>query len=354
MASGDKVEGLGKALKITNISLLAVHTVLFFFFFYFKVRFMYFFNIASVLFYIGGIFIVRSRKLFLYTTLALAEVLLHLVFATVCVGWEAGFAMYTMPIVFIAFYMRYIFNDNRFLGKLPEVASFLSAGTFLSLKLYTIFQTPKYTVSPIIMNVMYLANCAVIFGFIIICMYAFTSLIMNRETSLADFDELTQLYNRHKMRDILDKAYADSKEGSLSFATAIVDIDDFKKVNDTFGHDAGDYVLRTIAEMMKHIGQSAIEQKVTIGRWGGEEFLVVLEYDESHSDARAKCSDFIQTIIKSVEDYSFIYMENKFNLTMTGGLAFHDQNEPISVTINRADRFLYNGKESGKNKLVLQ
>jgi len=359
MASLDKVEGLRRALKITNISLIAVHTFLLFFFYSQHVYFMFFFNTVSIIFYLFSIFILKKRKLFLYLALTILEVLVHVCAATFCIGWDAGFSMYTMPIVFIAFYMRYIFNDNRFLGKLPEAASFLAAAVFLGLRIITYYTKPIYFLKPEVRDISYLANCAVIFGFIILCMYAYTSLVMNRETNLnerADYDELTQLYNRHKMRDILDKVHEAELAKECGFSTAILDIDDFKKINDTYGHDAGDYVLRIISEFMKHrahvMEDMADHHIMHIGRWGGEEFLIVQEYDSKLEDYRQRCVDNIESLLSETRNYKFTYLSEHFTITLTAGIAFHNPGEPIAATINRADQLLYSGKESGKNKLV--
>ena len=359
MASMDKVEGLRRALRITNVSLLLVHIFLLFFFYFQNVRFMAYFNVGSLIFYVLAIFILKKRKLFAYIALTLLEVLAHLSAATICIGWDAGFAMYTMPIVFISFYLRYIFNDSRFLRKLPQVSSFVSAIVFLVLRIVTYRMKALYIVKPEIRDITYLVNCAVIFGFIILCMYAYTSLVMNREVNLherADYDELTQVYNRHKMRDILDHANMAEQTENAGFSTTILDIDDFKKVNDTYGHDAGDYVLRTITEFMKHrahVMESMAEHHIMhIGRWGGEEFLIVQEYDLELDNWRQKCVDNIESLLHEIRNYKFTYMGEHFDITMTAGIAFHLPGEPISVTINRADQFLYNGKESGKNKLV--
>ncbi|EEX93543.1 GGDEF family protein [Vibrio orientalis CIP 102891 = ATCC 33934] len=147
--------------------------------------------------------------------------------------------------------------------------------------------------------------------------------------ALSHTDMLTQLFNRRHMEALLQEPH---KVQWL----AIVDIDDFKKINDDYGHDVGDQVLiqtaRTLERETKSVGQ--------VGRWGGEEFLIAFETaDYSIIEERVRA---IQTIIAS-QDFGI-----ERPVTVSSGVAYH-QDTGKSDAFRRADEALYQAKNSGKN-----
>lgn len=159
---------------------------------------------------------------------------------------------------------------------------------------------------------------------------------------LATLDPLTQLSNRRGMTNHLEGFVADSSSHAL-LSLAISDIDFFKKVNDTYGHDAGDYVLVELSKMFKDF----MKDKGWIARWGGEEFLFAFEgYNGDYAFEQ------LTKLKYSIEKKEFIYKEYKFNVTMTFGLEEYDSTIGITDTIKNADNKLYQGKESGRNRII--
>ncbi|MBR5407519.1 MAG: diguanylate cyclase [Lachnospiraceae bacterium] len=159
---------------------------------------------------------------------------------------------------------------------------------------------------------------------------------------LATMDPLTQLTNRRGMMNHLEAFVADSASHS-QLSLAISDIDFFKKVNDTYGHDAGDYVLIELGKTFKEF----MKDKGWIARWGGEEFLFAFE--NNNGDYAFEQLDKLKY---SIEKKQFTYKDYTFNLTMTFGLEEYDSSIGITETIKSADNKLYQGKESGRNKIV--
>ncbi len=160
-----------------------------------------------------------------------------------------------------------------------------------------------------------------------------------RATRLAEYDFLTNIYNRRKFTEELKKASSNTENVNI----ALVDIDNFKSINDTYGHNIGDDVLvKTTQEISKVIGSMG-----TLGRWGGEEFIIfftALDIDYT----RQICEKIREHIEKTVFNY-----ENKiFNVTITVGLVELDTNLGYDKTFNKVDEALYKGKTSGKNKVV--
>jgi diguanylate cyclase (GGDEF)-like protein len=159
---------------------------------------------------------------------------------------------------------------------------------------------------------------------------------------LANTDKLTGLYNRRKAWDYLETIIKKYGEKS-GFSLCICDIDFFKKVNDNYGHDIGDEVLKGVSRIF----QDEMKGKDFVARWGGEEFLLLFP-GSNGNDAYMKLED-IRNKIKAMRVRCG---EQEINITMTFGLAEYDYSENAENTIKEADRKLYLGKESGRNKIV--
>ena len=160
---------------------------------------------------------------------------------------------------------------------------------------------------------------------------------------LARYDSLTGLYNRRVMEELLTKESSRAFRTRRGYGVAIADIDDFKIVNDTYGHDCGDIILIELANVF----QKNIRLTDSVGRWGGEEFLFILT--ETTADGAYIAMDRIR---KAVAAEIFNYQENPIEITVTIGLSFHHGDPDSKEIVTQADQALYRGKKSGKNKLV--
>jgi len=160
---------------------------------------------------------------------------------------------------------------------------------------------------------------------------------------LARYDSLTGLFNRRVMEELLTKESSRAFRTHRGFGVAIADIDDFKKVNDTYGHDCGDIILIEIA----NIFQRNIRLTDSVGRWGGEEFLFILT--ETTAEGAYIAMDRIR---KAVAAEIFDYRQNPIEITLTIGLSFHHGDPSSKEIVNQADQALYRGKKNGKNQLV--
>jgi len=157
---------------------------------------------------------------------------------------------------------------------------------------------------------------------------------------LARTDPLTQLSNR---RDALEKIEYEEKRYERSekpFAIAICDIDDFKSVNDRFGHESGDEVLKTLANTMC----MTVRKQDTVSRWGGEEFLLLLPQTDLEGGIV-----LAEKIRKKVHSTEFNFAGVKIHISLTIGLSIYKESKTIEETINQADQALYMGKKLGKN-----
>ncbi|MDD6327703.1 MAG: GGDEF domain-containing protein [Eubacteriales bacterium] len=157
---------------------------------------------------------------------------------------------------------------------------------------------------------------------------------------MALIDPLTNLYNRRAITDKLEKLTSKQHYEHNLLSIALGDIDFFKKVNDTYGHDAGDAVLVFVAEQLL----AMIRPYGYVSRWGGEEFLLVFK-NSNGDDAYTILNNFRHSLKKM----QIPYKDEIIHITMTFGLEEYDDNLGIDKTISNADKKLYKGKENGRN-----
>uniref|UniRef100_UPI004048D985 diguanylate cyclase n=1 Tax=Aliarcobacter sp. TaxID=2321116 RepID=UPI004048D985 len=160
-----------------------------------------------------------------------------------------------------------------------------------------------------------------------------------RIEELSVTDKLTGLSNRLKLDEIMITRVAQYKRHNMPFSIILIDIDDFKKVNDTFGHDVGDYVLKEIAKILKEYSRITD----TVGRWGGEEFVVICE--NTNLEQAKILAENLRKIISSKN------FEKVGTKTISLGIAEFQETDSVNSIFKRADKSLYNAKTSGKNKI---
>jgi diguanylate cyclase (GGDEF)-like protein len=159
--------------------------------------------------------------------------------------------------------------------------------------------------------------------------------------TLATIDELTSLANRRHMNEVLSAAERRQATPDQPMCIALIDIDFFKNVNDLFGHDGGDNVLRTFADAAR----AELRAADVLARWGGEEFLLMLP----ETDA-AVAQLVLHRMAERVRAIRIAGMERA--VTFSAGLVQRRGGEPFAETISRADKAMYAAKASGRNKVV--
>jgi diguanylate cyclase (GGDEF)-like protein len=156
----------------------------------------------------------------------------------------------------------------------------------------------------------------------------------------AQTDFLTGLYNRREMLERLAAETSRAKRHGLVYCVLEADIDLFKNVNDTFGHEAGDRVLVAVAELIK----ACLRLEDSCARWGGEEFLVFLPHTENESAASVA-----EKIRADVEGFAFEYDGRPVRVTVSIGIAQYASDDAIDDVIRRADEAMYAAKMAGRN-----
>lgn len=157
----------------------------------------------------------------------------------------------------------------------------------------------------------------------------------------SDYDPLTSLLNRRGFLAAFRPRQKLYERKQQPYGILFLDIDFFKKVNDTYGHDIGDLVLKQLAKILR----SQLRSSDLVARWGGEEFIVVV--GESDKEAVLKVAEKLR---KAVEEFS---EKNLPKFTISIGLAMADGNKDFDTLLKEADEALYKAKESGRNRVVI-
>jgi len=157
-------------------------------------------------------------------------------------------------------------------------------------------------------------------------------------------DPLTKLPNRRHMIERIKEEINQYKTNQRPFSIAMTDIDFFKKFNDTYGHDCGDYVLIQVSEIIKKI----IRKEDFAARWGGEEFLLLLCGTNS-----IQAKNLTERVRTKIESTRFVFDGRSMHVTMTFGLANFDENLGLDGSIQNADKALYFGKNQSRNCCVV-
>lgn len=162
--------------------------------------------------------------------------------------------------------------------------------------------------------------------------------------NLVEKDALTEIYNRRYANNYLNKVIRKAQISGQPFAVCIADIDFFKKVNDTYGHDMGDVVLKDVAALLRNqmTGQGMA------ARFGGEEFLLVFDKVGMNEGA-----EILQETLEKLRRMVFEYENITFSVTMTFGIVDGDSELGQDELLKMADQKLYDGKQNGRNRVVV-
>ncbi len=156
-------------------------------------------------------------------------------------------------------------------------------------------------------------------------------------------DDLTQLMNRRAMNQQLLKELERVKRYGFHVSILLIDVDHFKQVNDTLGHDCGDHVLKTFSQLLTE----ELREVDYISRWGGEEFLVILSETEL-----SKAEHVAQRLLTKVSDSIIYYHSESLSISFSGGLVEIDPKFDIEENLKKVDELLYKAKQNGRNQIA--
>lgn len=307
------------------------------------------FNAISAAFYLLGFWVIpKTKHTNIWIFLFWLDVMINVLSCNRAIGWGYGFTSYGIVIIPLIFYLLYV--DEHIKNEIP-IAIGLSFLDIIVLVLSSFFNKAGNKSDYISMHTTTIIFCINLILCCITLTFCFAVFIIEMEITtellriknealdfLANYDELTKLRNRHTMAKIFHE-YEESKE---AFCVVLGDIDDFKKVNDTYGHSCGDQVLIEISEILRYaVGNDGI-----VCRWGGEEILILLKMQKEQGLLK------IESIRETVEGFCIKYDDNKVNVTMTYGFTYDKEAVNVEKLVALADDRLYYGKKHGKNQVV--
>jgi diguanylate cyclase (GGDEF)-like protein len=155
-------------------------------------------------------------------------------------------------------------------------------------------------------------------------------------------DPLTGLYNRRRINELLEEYTNNAKRYQDTFSLILFDIDDFKHINDQYGHNTGDQVLIRVAEVAKNI----LRKTDYIGRWGGEEFLILLP--KTGKENAAEIAEKLRMEIQA------IVFPDGFSVTCSFGVSEYSELLEIDSVVNNADKAMYHAKNNGKTRVCVE
>lgn len=314
-----------------------------------EVKELVIFNSISSTMYLVCLIIARNNRITLLLIFLISvEIMSHSVICSICLGFEYQFGLYALAIIPVTYFMNFLDPAVEHPVIFSSVLSLINLVTLIGSLDTSAAYEPRY-VFPMKFAAS-IARLNLIFSAIILISFAvmFLSKInydinLMRESNeklnfLAYYDQLTGLRNRNHIREDLEQ-YSVSTD---PYCVILGDIDDFKHINDTFGHTAGDDVLKSISEIIrKDVGERGI-----VCRWGGEEILIVVKGETDF------CIGLNMKILNDIRSTTVLSGKNRINVTMTFGLCDYADATNIEKLISLADKRLYIGKNSGKNRIV--
>ena len=338
-----------RSLYSISFLALSIHAVLLLIFAWLHVTLMVYVNVGSILCYVFCFPLIKKWRIKVCIYTAFTEVLTHAVFAVLSVGTGLGFQLYFINCIatmFLADYLSmHLGSDSIGSLKLGIVSALLYIITLIVAR----FHEPIYSIDEDIAFICTILNTALTLTLILMFFNMLAKMASSYEKALAkqaSYDNLTGLVNRHYLIEYMDGVYT---SGNLQrYWLAIVDIDNFKTVNDKYGHLCGDFVLKSVADILK----KACGDRM-VCRWGGEEFMVVgITTGQGGKDGSGEAA-LLEDIRQNIASRDFVYDNStSVKLTVTIGMAYYQSNQTLNEWFSVADGRLYEGKRAGKNRIV--
>lgn len=309
-----------------------------------KIYPMMLYNFFSIAFYLVLYRILKPKLYSVAVAAVHLEVALFSAVTTLYLGPEPGYTFYLIALCALVYFCPY---RNIYI---PYYFATAELAVFLALKIYYMSHEAIAPItSPLINQVLYCLNAAACVYVILYAAYI-TNLsaifarqeLMKKNLNLQNLlhhDDLTRLYTRNYLAERFEKA----QNASEPMALVMTDIDNFKHINDTYGHPCGDYVLFTISTIMKTVCPSGTD----IARWGGEEFVLLF-----HNSNKEEILASVQNLRETIAAYEFQFEEHEFQVTATFGVGYSDERGMLNSLVSLADERMYRGKQTGKNRVI--
>ena len=336
-------------MQSSGIFLFAIHLILMGYYLYLGVTHMIILNIISIIFYII-LLLINKNGVSVFSITAFFEIIIHMIIATLTFGIESGFQNWCFGFVCCFFLPTFSTSNKKRLTISSLCALIFMASFFILTLIVQIYNIRLHEpINSVIANQLFIINSIISFVTIISFTTLYASTNNKRYDELikkANYDELTSLYNRHALNEVSGSFISNASNTNKPYAVAIIDIDYFKEVNDTYGHAIGDEVLKELASIIR----AESIKGIVAGRWGGEEFVLI-------SPSTINYDEFVIILEKLREKVAKtkISVSNgkKLRITISIG-AYKVDNYKLALdeAIAIADDNLYESKDTGRNKVI--
>lgn len=297
---------------------------------------------------------IDSKRFLIIYIFTYIEISVHIYIGYRIIGNTFGVELYYILLIPVGCYILFMQYSRLFQIFFLVVIFFCNAGSYIAVHLMEIYS--RYSVHFLpstVYIIFFLYTVFMVFFMAVLQSYFFIRSILNQVSRIkeensvlnynAKYDALTGLYNRREMDARLSLIFSQFVQNGIPCSVCIGDIDNFKVINDTYGHLAGDFVLKTLAQLM----QVNIRKSDFLSRWGGEEFLLLMQADASICYRRA------EQLREKIAGYHFSFNGITIPVTITFGVAGADaKTSSVTDLIDAADRLLYQGKKNGRNQTV--
>lgn len=334
------IKDIQKLSFATNTVILSLVVLMMLVYSLIGAMFLVYYSIFVCVVYLAHYLFIRKNQFIKATWSIYAMMTIYMAVCTIYLGYDYGFQLYSLSTIPLIYYIKYMQTKYGGEDPRPNLCSAIIVIVCLLSSLYSVKNGPIYRVEGIPTLVFLGINLTSVCCFLIGFAKLTTGIIIESEKKLqfqANYDALTKLSNRFNMRTILQKSI-EEKDSSSQLWIAMLDIDNFKKINDKYGHAAGDRVLVKLAEIMKKICKDC-----AISRWGGEEFLICGKNDPKN---------ILESLVKEVERTPVKEDCGDIHFTISVGASNYAPGDRYDTWIIRADKLLYKAKENGKNQVM--
>lgn len=324
------------------VGILIIHMFFALFFLLYSTKAMVIANIVSISIYGSLATTFNKKKIFASLIVISVEVPLYTVFTGLMLGAHCGSVFFSYAMI-CGVYLYSISMErplfHYILLSLPAVVSIFFIMSWTGEPVYDLLLIDEKLLK--IHRTICIAISIFVLGYL--CIGQQKDLVVSQKANkkyierlkfISDHDHLTQIPNRRFITRQL--------EGMSNFTVAIFDIDNFKSINDTYGHYVGDQILCRLTRCVL----SMLPDEAQIGRWGGEEFLIVFPYADR--DLRG----IMESIRARIADKPFGFETFTLNVSITIGVAWREGENSMDEVIAEADFLLYHGKKIGKNRVI--
>lgn len=300
--------------------------------------------LLSIVLFIGLFISSYYQRTFVSFCILNASILVWIMFNIYMFGWNIGVQHFIIVLLVSCFFAKYK----------HEIPKIIYAVTLcilrIALFIYCQNNDPVFPLETELNNLFQVVNTVAIFWSLSLIAYIFSTDTQALEGKLIEYnkqlkiqasiDPLTGLHNRRSTIEYLEKLL---NHPAHQISICLCDIDFFKHVNDTYGHDIGDIVLKKISETFR----SELPAASFISRWGGEEFLLI--FPLSNGD---EANIFLESLRQKIKALIFDGGLEHFSVSMTFGLVEYDFHSDLTSILKAADEKLYFGKEHGRDRIV--